>query len=342
MKALSWSTWSEDKPKVHWIDHSKCLWVKCSYKFHPGCLKEMLWRVSDFEIDFIQVYVLIQKYFELYGYYKISLIDKSIYAELNDFMTNLVQIKENSGFKIGEIENRYWRFTHIPHSFVKDIELLKHKIEISSTISRLHSFIMNQKMQDYINNSKFILKDYSKIVYELRLIDDSKSKAYPKAKIWDAYPIRDLIKKFDDDIINHWNRNIVEKLKRKDIEIIQIKEEYEAKLIKVSEDKDLFHKTQLELYKKEKTVEINFRMENIHKELDYVRSSHLKEKHELEQEIKDLKSKLQTLSKNKEEQENKNFVTKTDNPCDQSEESKNSNKSDITIDLSNKDDLLRI
>ena len=133
-----------------------------------------------------------------------------------------------------------------------------------------------------------------------------------------------------------------DELKQRDQTIVSLKKDYEIKIAKLIEEKDKFHKDKVQQLNKEKTSEIALRMENIYKEMDYARSTHVKEKQEMIEEIKLLKSKIDELSQNN-QQNDTQTPTQTEvntNKVSSSEEIKSDwNELDITIDCSNSEEL---
>ena len=124
----------------------------------------MLWKVTDFEKNIIHIYVLLQKYQELYTYYKIDTIDRSIETEIQDFQTKLFELKNNTILIKNNYEYSYQYYTHLAYSNIQKITSLKYEIETSKIISKLHSLVMNLKVHDYLRNSKIEAKDFSHLL----------------------------------------------------------------------------------------------------------------------------------------------------------------------------------
>ena len=325
--------------KAYCWDHFLNLWEEWAYGFHSEWQKSKLWEVSILENKIIHVYVMIQKYQELYNYYKISKIDKTIENGIQDFLTELITLIKNSRFTENNYLKVYRDYTYIPYYNISNIEKLKCKIEGSKTVSKLNAYIMNIKSGDYLKKTSIKRKDFEAFLYTFYLYDDSSSMLTPKRKLC-RHDHNSLLKdKIEKENIDHWNRNIKDELIRKEQEIIDLKTENDIKLAKLIEEKDCYCQKQIEQYKKEKSSEVALRIENIHKELDYMRNSHIKEKNELNEEIKELRAKINNFAQSAMIENKNKSETNTDLPYNE-EEQKNISDEDITIviDWSKKDD----
>ena len=321
-----WASWKDKNTKSYWTEHSLYLWVKWAHGFHSGCKKEKTWKVSDFDKDILYVYVLLQKYQELYSYYKIESIDKTIGTQLEKFYTKLFEIRENSDFTKTANKGLRNSSSHMPYKDVKLIENLKYEIEYSKVVSRIHSLVMNLKVQDYIENTKTSDSDFHHLLESYCFIEDAYSYSIPKKKKC-SFTDLTIKQNIDKDIVDHWNRKILDELKKRDETIVNLKKEYEDKIAKLIEEKDKFYKGQIQKFKKEKTAEVALRMENIYKEMDYVRSSHIKERQEMMEEIKELNDKLINLTKDNEKSNDLIQIETQTNKVSRDEEV------DITVDL---------
>ena len=345
MNRPAWDNWKDTKTKSYWNDHSRYLWVKCSYWFHSGCKKEIIWKVSDFDKDCFNVYVQLQKYKELYTYYKIDKIDWGIGTQIEEFYLKLFEIRSNSHFTKNKIQKGLFSkstnfSSHMPYKEIQLVETLKNQIESSKAVSRLHSLILNTKVQDYIENTKIKESDIKFLLDNYWVDVDKFSRSIPP-KNHLSYPDNWKIKKnIDDDIVAHCNRKIMDWLKQRDQEIINLKKEHEHKIAKLTEDQDLFCKTQIQIFKKEKTAEVALRMESMHREMDYVRSSHLKEKQEMMDAIRELNDIVLELTQNSDNNYRK-IEGKTDKVYD-SEELDVNNYVKVTIDCSKNEDFEKI
>ena len=97
---------------------------------------------------------------------------------------------------------------------------------------------MNQKTRDFVVNTKINDNEFMQIINSFNLDNKIKKSSYQYYSKTEDINIKQeyefsgdfkLKSKIDNEIINHCNRNILNDLKHKDNEIMQLKKQHEEK-----------------------------------------------------------------------------------------------------------------
>ena len=129
MSDTTWGIWSKQNTIAYCLNHSKYLWEMWSHCFHSGWEKEALIDHINFEKTVIYIYILLQKYLELYRYHNINKIDSSFEDIINNYISELIKLYTNIGFEEYERFDYNHLSTKILYSKAKKVDLLKHDIE---------------------------------------------------------------------------------------------------------------------------------------------------------------------------------------------------------------------
>ena len=304
MEKISWALCNEEYPSIYWVDHSIQLWLNWGHNFHSFCTSESFWDVSEYKRIIVHIYVLIQMWLELYSHYEIEKIDMSIETELYEYRRKLASLYSNSKLLRNKkrivntnsynMKQKYNNGTIINVSNVEMnlIKKLKHEIESSHSLSFMHTYILNLRTADFLENTTI---KTSQFMYVINSISDRNNK--------NCYMWIDAAKNIKNEIVKYWNRDIVNELNEHKQIIIELqKQNIIAKNI-ISAGFDIEHRYDMEELMKNKNEEIENILKVKSKEMDEIKALHKTIIDEITKENEELKHKIFVLLKEKEEKD---------------------------------------